>query len=677
MLNSIFTIFYWWLLIFGIGTIFAPICFYLFKDFFDRGYGLSKALGLFFSSWLIWWLSSLKIIPFLPETIYAVWFGFWILGIFLARQKRKKWAKWLEKNWQILLVEELVFLISLTFFALIRGFQPDIIGLEKYMDFGFVNSILKSKFMPPLDPWWQGGIINYYYFGHFVTALLTKVSGIASSVGYNLMIATLFGLSFVSSFSLGGNLWHLGKKAKNSVPRFILGGLISALAVNLMSNLHPLIYIWKGINNYWYPDATRFIEKTIHEFPFYTFVVADLHGHLNNLPNAVLMLAFLVATWKLLNTKEFKFKARLGWVLAGLALSLGVSYMTNAWDLVLYLGATGLTLWLSLLPKKGALKSLAVSFLVIVFLIIGSVWFTLPFHFNFSSFANGIGLVTDRSPFWQLLVLWGFWLFLSVSFISVVWFKAKKLLARHWLVLGTLASAWSMVVAPEVVYLKDIYAGHYRANTMFKMTFAAWVIFGIFGSLVIKEVFLYLKKPFKWAWGALVGIVMIGCLSYPAWAIRSYYNGLKKYQGLNGTQYMSQKYPYDWQAINWLQENVSGQPVILEAVGESYTDYARVSVHTGMPTVLGWRVHEWLWRGSFDPVGKRTEEVKTIYEGNKSQAKKLLKNYQVRYVFVGTLEKQSYPNLDEARFSDWGEIVFETNNVKVYELDLINLDTKS
>ena len=47
-------------------------------------------------------------------------------------------------------------------------------------------------------------------------------------------------------------------------------------------------------------------------------------------------------------------------------------------------------------------------------------------------------------------------------------------------------------------------------------------------------------------------------------------------------------------------KTIEGQPVVLEANGDSYSDYERVSAMTGLPTVLGWYVHEWLWRG--DPA---------------------------------------------------------------------------
>jgi len=165
---------------------------------------------------------------------------------------------------------------------------------------------------------------------------------------------------------------------------------------------------------------------------------------------------------------------------------------------------------------------------------------------------------------------------------------------------------------------------------------------------------------------ALITIVML----YPYQAINSYYGELKTYHGLDGTAYLQTLYPNDYNAIQWLNSHVVGQPVILEAQGDSYTDYARVSTNTGLPTVLGWTVHEWLWRGTYDIPAPRINEIKTIYETkNAQEAKKLLQKYNVQYIFIGALEYEKYPQLDEAKFGQLGEIVFQKDNTKIYQIN--------
>ena len=86
--------------------------------------------------------------------------------------------------------------------------MPDIHGLEKFMDFGFLNSILRSDYFPPKDMWYTPLTINYYFFGHLATAVLTKLSFLPSFITFNLMIATLFTLTFSAAFSIGVNLFE-------------------------------------------------------------------------------------------------------------------------------------------------------------------------------------------------------------------------------------------------------------------------------------------------------------------------------------------------------------------------------------------------------------------------------------------------------------------------------------
>ena len=134
--------------------------------------------------------------------------------------------------------------------------------------------------------------------------------------------------------------------------------------------------------------------------------------------------------------------------------------------------------------------------------------------------------------------------------------------------------------------------------------------------------------------------------------------------------FINRLYPDDYQAILWLNSNVAGQPNILEAVGDSYTDYERISMATGLPTIEGWLVHEWLWRGAYDEPGARAAEVQTINETTDPVAAKVvLDKYQVKYVVVGTMEKTKYPNLIEEKFNQLGKPVFTSATTAIYQID--------
>ena len=140
---------------------------------------------------------------------------------------------------------------------------------------------------------------------------------------------------------------------------------------------------------------------------------------------------------------------------------------------------------------------------------------------------------------------------------------------------------------------------------------------------------------------------------------------------------MASQYPDDYKAVDWIRKNIlcqngsdcNNKPVILEANGDSYTDYARVSANTGLPTIIGWPVHEWLWRGSYDEAGRRIPEVTNVYESKDlNLTKDILKKYNVEYIFVGTLEKEKYKNLNTDKLLKLGKVIFESGNTKVIKI---------
>ena len=354
----------WWLVLFVIGVIFLPLTIRIFSNFFDKGYIFSKILGMVLISYVVFVLGILKILPFSEFTIILTILFFLIFNIILFMRLRHSGkpvsrrahpespieirdagqASMTTSIWKIFLFEEIIFLSTLFFWSYIRAHLPDIHGLEKYMDFGFVNSIIRSEHFPPKDMWLTPHSINYYYFGHLVTAVLTKLSGIPSSITYNLMLSTIFALTFTGAFSIGANLIsflvilrersdrrisEILRYAQNDKVRILAAGLLSGFLVSLAGSLHSIYAFFKPYanenpipfwqlpfalnsfsNSYWYPNATRFIHNTIHEFPIYSFVVADLHGHFLDIPFVLLtiavLLSLLISKFEALNSKQYQ-----------------------------------------------------------------------------------------------------------------------------------------------------------------------------------------------------------------------------------------------------------------------------------------------------------------------------------------------------------------------------------
>lgn len=246
----------------------------------------------------------------------------------------------------------------------------------------------------------------------------------------------------------------------------------------------------------------------------------------------------------------------------------------------------------------------------------------------------------------------------------------------------------TLIIFPEFFYFKDIYPMHFRSNTMFKLGYDAFILFSIVSAYSIVSMTQRVNASVKAR--AIFFILLIPQLFlvsiFPIFSIRSYFGELKTYKGLDGLAWLKDAYPDDYAGIQWLNDHKDGPtsprlrgatrivPILVEADGDSYTDYARFSAFTGMPTVIGWPVHEWLWRGSYDVVSPRREEVRKIYEarGNEltslEEVKKILSKYNVKYIIVGTLEREKYKNLEEEKFKLLGKVVFEQGETVIYEI---------
>ncbi len=683
----------WYITLLIIGVVFTPLTKKIFKSFnFDFGYPFAKTLGIILLSYLIFVLGIIKIAPFSRFSLIFALCLFAILNFFIYK-KNKKISRGLINQTTTIIFEEFLFIFCLFLWTFIRSQEPSIHGLEKFMDFGFINSILRSKFLPPKDIWYTPEPINYYYFGHLSGALLIKLSNIKASIGYNLILATIFAQGVTQIFSLVINIIKRYDK-KLSYFKTIIFGLIGAYFVNLGANLHTIYLFTKGYPNespipfwkilsgfnpttYWYPNATRFIPFTIHEFPSYSYVVADLHGHVFDIPFVLLTLAILFmffTTTKKLHT-DAKFCVS---TTVFLGFMTAVHYMTNAWDGFIYILLTLIIIFF--------LFGVSVKFFVnSAVLLISFVLFSLPFSLYFKPLViiSGIGVncspqflvdLHKIGPFlfesgncqisapWMLFILWGFFWISFIIFLIIKNKGIKNIQINNFLLI-LFSFGIFLTIIPEFFYMKDIYPGHFRANTMFKLGYQAFSIMGI-ASIITFYLLKNVKKSIIYYLSSIIFVVFLFFPSiYPYFSIPSYYGSLNRKIQLDGQDWLKENNLEDNEIIDFLNKNEKDQPVILEAQGDSYTDYERISAFTGLPTVAGWWVHEWLWRGSSDIVGKRIPEVVTLYESKDIDiTKSLINKYQIKYVIVSRLERQKYPNLNEQKWSKIGKLIFKSSD---------------
>jgi len=230
-----------------------------------------------------------------------------------------------------------------------------------------------------------------------------------------------------------------------------------------------------------------------------------------------------------------------------------------------------------------------------------------------------------------------------------------------------------LVLVPEFVYLRDNFGQ--RLNTIFKFYYQAWVFFGVAAVFGLE----YLLRRFKitgFITSSVYAVLLVFALLYPYYAVRSRsieYRGQLSSETrlpatLDGLTYLKR---YDWpeyDAIQWLRQNVEETPVILEATGGQYSSYGRVAAATGLPTVLGWAGHEYQWRGYTDEPGERDPAIDTIYSyGSWGESAALLDKYEVSLIYYGTLERNDYGVRLPEKFENNLEVAYENQGVTIYK----------
>ena len=853
MLTNLWQFLSWYLLISLVGLAALPLTFRFFPRLSSRGYAFTRVLGLLLWGFLFWLLGSLgilqnnlggQVIAFLLLTGISMWAGFnggW-----------QQLREWLKVNARNVLAMELLFFGLFLFWTLIRGMNPEVAYTEKPMELAFINSILKSPSFPPQDPWLSGYGISYYYFGYVLIAMLTRASGVASAIAFNLSSALWFALTALAAYGVVFDLlsaWqaHRGGAAGNQcfaragaflAPFFIL---VSSTLEGLLEVLHARGVFWKldadgslgskfwswlaiadldqapQLPFTWVPNrasgwlwwrGSRVLQdltlgnqriEVIDEFPFFSYLLSDLHPHVLGMPFVLLSVAialnlFLGASDFLNKYKNIQSWMRTPWFWLT-ALVLGSLAFMNTWDFPIYVGLFCFAWAYVRYQQTGWRRAIAWEFLKNgVLLGVTGIALYLPFYVGFSSQAGGVlpslEFMTRGIHFWVLfavllmpILAWllfswqqekarhnlaaglkfsgillaalftlmivfgaslyalstagpawaasgnafiadlgrkilegssafgglhgnyaprdvlvqnllrrilapGTWLTLGGMLVLVIGLLSGRKQPLQALVSGTetadqhqtadvrvfvlMLVLFGVALAgfPEFFYLRDQFG--WRMNTIFKFYFQAWILWGLtaaFASAVLlKELKGIRAVLFRITWA----VVILASLVYPAVMLADKTNGFSfRNWTLDGNAYLNSYYPDDAAAIAWLQNAPMG--IITEAVGGSYSDFARVSTRTGLPTVLGWPGHESQWRGGGAEMGSRMADIQSLYETQSwTEARDLIDRYNIRYIYVGAFERSTY-KVQTDKFDAMLNQVYSNQQVRIYEAVSQNL----
>ncbi|MBU0510201.1 MAG: hypothetical protein KJ638_00675 [Chloroflexi bacterium] len=251
----------------------------------------------------------------------------------------------------------------------------------------------------------------------------------------------------------------------------------------------------------------------------------------------------------------------------------------------------------------------------------------------------------------------------------------QSLLPSHTFALLLILTGALLVLAPEFVFLRDMFG--YRINTIFKFYFQVWLMWSIAAAYGVIILWRSLTGARKIIFRVGMGLLLALALIYPAFGLWSKTNGFEPYQGfdLDGTAYVARSNPDEKAAMQWLTDAPAG--VVAESVGGSYSGFARMSIHSGQPTVLGWDFHEMQWRGGSEEMGSRRVDIERLYcTSHWDEAEIILHQYNIRYVVVGTMERTAYgagtsacpPGLSEIKFIQNLLPVFQQGSVTIYEV---------
>jgi YYY domain-containing protein len=461
----------WYLIVAAFGWLAWPLAFRLLPGLADRGYTLSRVLGLLLTGFTFWLLGSLGL---LRNTVGGMLFSALpVLGASLwaysGRPNRDDTlGKWLKSHLKLVFIAEALFLIAFAGWAVVRAYNPDLSGTEKPMELAFLNGIRLSETFPPHDPWLAGYAISYYYFGYVIIAMLADLSGVITSVAFNLGIALLFALTLLGAYGLIYNLLAApqeqgavlrGPQRLSLAP---FSALLGPLCVGILGNLAGLLELlrslrllgpgfwdWLDIQDLsdpldrvlWPPDQWRYWwwwrgSRVIHdrtvagvsiglqpidEFPFFSFLLGDMHPHVLALPFVMLALGL---AFNLLAQREQPSKAQLMLY----AICFGGLAFLNTWDLPIYLFVLIGALVLRRVRERGSFDWADLGRPVLtglVILVVGIAAY-LPWYISFSSQAGGIlpnAIFPTRLH--QFLVMFAPFL------IVIVWFVLDSVVRLH------------------------------------------------------------------------------------------------------------------------------------------------------------------------------------------------------------------------------------------------------
>lgn len=777
----------WWLTVELIGAIAFPIGFLFFRFLPDRGYSFSKVLGLLLMGYLLWIGATAHVIPNARWSIILVLALLGVVSLALAARSRGEIGGFLQMRWRHLLVMEGVFTISFLAALFLVSYIPELSNGERPMNNAFINAVLRADYFPPKDPWLSGNSVAYYYFGHLELAALTKLVAIPSRITFNLSAGLLAALAVSSAFGLVYNFLASGGRTRVVVFFFaLLGAAFVTLWGNLIGVFELLAAHGVGSEGFyrlvdihgldqarnsseWYPTEPFWVSRAAtfpagvvdRQFPFFRYVVGEMHAQEMARPVVLMTMAMALNFWRSARVLDLRFWRDHPFLLALSGLVIGGLTFIHPWELpsVAFLILVVAVIKNSLEPGRLTARAASDGLLFVLPLLLLAVALYLPYYLLNSGSVPSLALVeaAGRSPELplsamvtlphHLTYMWLPFLWLAGSLLVLVLVRSRgwtpnQLVAivpavaplalwavllsfqdgvgglmeevaergSNWITLVVLMSLLALVCFAVLTHLdrggrRDvdevplfplamigiavllIFGGELffaddespgflgeRFNTVLKAGLQAWVLLAVAGALALYYIVSSWRaqglrqQALRFGWFGVTGVILSASMVYPVAATFWTTNSFDDPRSLDGLTMLRRFDSEQYESIEWLWENVEGTPVILEAPVPDYRFFGGISALTGLPTLVGWPLHEVVWRGSAESLAGREEAANRAYTSlSLAVVQAILEQHEVQYVYAGPRERALYGEAAVSKFGGFMDVVFQNADVVIYK----------
>lgn len=752
-----------------------PLVYSVFPALPLRGFMFGQVVAWLLLSLIPWWLTAVTGLPlWRREALMAFLLIFIGLNGFLAWRKRAEFLPYLRQHWRALLAVQVLWLAAFAFGVVLRGVNPDMwhpnLGGERQMDLAYLHATLRAESFPPPNPWMSGFSINYYYIGFIIMGMPLKLFAIAPEIAPNLVLATLYATIFTTVAGLVSALvssWQhwfprptrpqpnpeddqevltletpetedspLSPRHERTRKRWrfalivagtafiMLGGTYGTLQRMIEPEENMADHRW-----YWYP--TRIIAETqvtfrlpeseggglavhggeiINEFPVFSFLYGDPHAHTVGL---LPVLTLLMLLWVFVNQRN-------AWLMPLIGATLGVIFMTNVWDILVYAPLVGLFVLYILITTQGR-----TTLYLLGGLLLGGLIMVAPYvpHFTTDESASLKLWKYQHTPLQPFLLVWG-----APMMVVAMWVmnRAKALLvpeadfpveigmvmllavpvfaadsqSQVTMLVGLLlvvslllaffdrsiryihlASAFFLagLIAIDYVTINDD-----RMNTGFKVSYQLWLLAGLLMPVILYHLWTMRQARLQvfLCLAAIAPTLLFAVKAVPARHVDSFTDRFT----LNGYDYMRNMevagqtgdmltVSDDLDLIRYMRSHLTGYPVIAEGYLREYYWNGRIASYTGLPSVIGWQSH---LRQQFphqpNEISQRVEDMFRFYAANNlEEMRQFISLYHIQYIVSGTLE-QAIANgrhvgaLEQLVVEGTLSIVYEKNSTRLYQV---------